>query len=50
MAKHQIDLLEILEKKTAGNLDEEEKKVLGGVLYELRMQYVEVVRAPKQPV
>ena len=44
MAKHQIDLLEVLEKKTAGNLEEEEKKTLAGVLYELRMQFVEFTR------
>ncbi len=42
-AKHHIDLLDVLEKKTAGNLTEEEKRVLTGVLYELRMQYVAVV-------
>ena len=36
MAEHQIDLLEVLEKKTAGNLTEEEKKALSAVLYELR--------------
>lgn len=45
-AKHHIDLLEVLEKKTEGNLTEEEKSVLGGVLYELRMQYVQTVSAP----
>ena len=46
-AKHHIDLLEVLEKKTAGNLNEEEKRILDGVLYELRMQYVAVVSAPR---
>ncbi len=45
-AKHHIDLLEVLEKKTEGNLTEEEKSMLGGVLYELRMQYVQTVSAP----
>jgi hypothetical protein len=39
-AKHFIDLLDVLEKKTKGNLDEEEKKAMDAVLYELRMQYV----------
>ena len=47
MAKHQIDMLEMLEKKTSGNLIEEEKKALAGVLYELRMQYVQSARVPK---
>jgi hypothetical protein len=40
MARHTIDLLEILECKTHGNLDEEERNLLGGVLYELRVKYV----------
>ena len=39
-AKHYIDLISVLEKKTAGNLTDDEKKILEGVLYELRMQYV----------
>jgi len=46
-AKHHIDLLEILEKKTAGNLSDEEKRALDSVLYELRMQYVQAVSAPR---
>jgi len=53
-AKHHIDLLEVLEKKTTGNLTDEEKRLLDGVLYELRMQYVSVMSAarsagPKAP-
>ncbi len=47
VAKHHIDLLEVLEKKTAGNLTEEEKRILDGVLYELRLQYVQAVSAPR---
>ena len=47
VAKHHIDLLEVLEKKTAGNLTEEEKRILDGVLYELRLQYVQSVSAPR---
>ncbi len=46
-AKHHIDLLEILEKKTAGNLSEEEKRAIDSVLYELRMQYVQTISAPR---
>ena len=46
-AKHHIDLLEILEKKTTGNLSEEEKRALDSVLYELRMQYVQTISAPR---
>ncbi len=48
-AKHHIDLLEILEKKTAGNLTEEEKRTLDAVLYELRMQYVQTVSGARRP-
>ncbi|HEY3244996.1 MAG TPA: DUF1844 domain-containing protein [Phycisphaerae bacterium] len=41
VAKHHIDMIELLEKKTAGNLTEQEKGILDRVLYELRMQYVQ---------
>jgi len=47
VAKHHIDLLEVLEKKTAGNLTDDEKRILDGVLYELRLQYVNAVSAPR---
>ena len=42
LAKHNIDLLGVLEEKTRGNLSEEEKKLLDSVLYELRMRYVQL--------
>ena len=45
-AKHHIDLLEILKNKTEGNLTDDEKQALDGVLYELRMQYVQAVAVP----
>jgi len=41
MAKASIDMLRMLEVKTKGNLSEEESKLLGHVLYELRMNYVD---------
>lgn len=52
-AKHHIDLLAVLEEKTKGNLADEEKRALDGVLYELRMQYVQLIgggvgQAPKK--
>lgn len=37
-----IDLLEVLEEKTRGNLSQEEAKLLEEVLYELRISFVEV--------
>lgn len=46
LAKHHIDLLEVLEKKTAGNLTDDETKTLNTLLYELRMQYVQAVSGP----
>lgn len=37
-----IDLLEVLQEKTRGNLTHQESKLLDDVLYELRMTYLEV--------
>jgi len=39
-AKQTIDILSILKEKTKGNLDEDEKQLLDGVLFELRMRFV----------
>ena len=41
-AKHCIDMLGVLEQKTAGNLTPDESQLLGRFLYELRMLYVAV--------
>jgi len=41
-ARRTIDLLEILQLKTRGNLTPDEVKLLQDVLYELRMSYVEI--------
>ncbi len=49
LAKHHIDLLDVLEKKTAGNLEPEEKKMFDTTLHQLRMAYVEVVQAGATP-
>jgi len=40
LAKQTIDILAMLDEKTKGNLDEDEKRLLTHVLYELRMLYV----------
>ena len=48
-AKHHIDLLGLLEEKTKGNLTEEEKSALDRLLYELRMQYVQLTGAGVGP-
>lgn len=42
MAKHQIDMLGIIEQKTANNLTDDEKKLLDAALYETRMRYISV--------
>src|SRR5215813_7986232 len=46
LGKHWIDVLGMLEKKTAGNLSPKEKQMLEGLLSDLRMQYVSLVNAP----
>lgn len=43
-AKHSIDILGMLEVKTKGNLDPEEKNLLEEVLHNLRLSYVKVSR------
>lgn len=45
----QIDMLEVLREKTEGNLTEDEDKLLGSVLYELRMAFVEHAGKPVNP-
>jgi hypothetical protein len=52
LAKHHIDLLDVLEKKTANNLDPDEKRTLDTTLHQLRMAYVQMAsgagRAPRR--
>ena len=43
-AKHLIDMLGVLEEKTKGNLTADEQRQLDSLLFELRLQYVEVSR------
>ena len=40
MAKQTIDILNMLQEKTAGNLSEEEENLLKNILYDLRIMYV----------
>ena len=42
MAKYNIDMLQVLEEKTKGNLTKEEEIVLANTLNELRMGYVKI--------
>jgi hypothetical protein len=44
LARHSIDLLELLEAKTRGNLSPDEADLLANLLTELRVRYVECSR------
>ena len=48
LGKHWIDVLGMLEKKTTGNLTSQEKRMVEGLLADLRMQYVSLVNSPQQ--
>lgn len=48
LGKHWIDVLGMLQKKTAGNVTPQEKRMLEGLLADLRMQYVSLVNSPQQ--
>jgi hypothetical protein len=45
LARQTIDLITMLEEKTRGNLSGEEERLVGQVLFELRMHYVELQKA-----
>lgn len=44
MARHSIDMINMLNTKTAGNLSMEESEFLKHALYELRLNYVDEVK------
>jgi hypothetical protein len=41
LAKQTIDILGMIQEKTRGNLTEEEKRMMDGILYDLRLRYVQ---------
>jgi hypothetical protein len=45
-----IDILELLEEKTRGNLTSDERQLLETVLYELRLRFVEAQGQDKRIV
>ena len=47
-AKDIIDVLGILREKTRNNLEQAEERLLDSILYDLRMRYVALSRAPKK--
>lgn len=48
LARHHIDMLNIIEEKTKGNLSEEEANMLTGTLYELRSRYIQLSNQARQ--
>lgn len=42
LAKQNIDLLELIKEKTMNNLTKDEQKLVDGLLYEMRMRFLEV--------
>jgi len=46
IAKHQIDIIEMLQENTKGNLTSPEKNFLENTLYNLRMSYVRMANRP----
>lgn len=44
LARQNIDILEILEKKTKGNLTRDEQALIDGVLTEVRLRFVEAAK------
>ena len=41
MARHTIDMLDMLEKKTQGNLNPDEERLLKNILFEMRMKFIQ---------
>jgi hypothetical protein len=41
LAKQSISIIEMLKEKTKGNLTQDEERLIGNMLYDLRMKYVE---------
>ncbi len=42
LAKYNIDMLDVIEQKSKGNLTEDEEKLLSGALHQLRMSFVKM--------
>jgi Domain of unknown function (DUF1844) len=48
-ARHLIDVLAMLERKTKGNLEEAEAKLVASLIYDLRIAFVDVRQASPMP-
>lgn len=44
LARHGIDTLVVLQEKTKGNLNDEEEGMLKGILYDVKMRFVQSVK------
>jgi len=47
-AQYSIDLLQTLVDKTKGNLNPDEERYLTGILYDLRMRFVDATNKPEE--
>jgi hypothetical protein len=45
LARQTIDLIAMLEEKTKGNLTGDEERLVGQILFDLRMRYVELSKS-----
>lgn len=45
LARQTIDLIAMLEDKTKGNLTGDEERLIGQILFDLRMRYVELSKS-----
>ncbi len=46
LAKQSISIIEMLKEKTNGNLNQDEERLIGNMLYDLRMKYVAAASNP----
>lgn len=44
LARHAIDTLVLLQKKTKGNLDADETEMLKNILYDVKMRFVQIAK------
>lgn len=44
LARHTIDMIDMLKQKTTGNLTEAEARLIDNILYDLRMRYVSIAK------
>ena len=49
LARHNIDVLELLRQKTQGNLNQDEERMLASVICELRLKFVINSDSSSQP-